>query len=62
MRGLKNTDTAILRGLQVYHNFIIPHESLNSETPADRVGIKIEGPNKWLTIIQNASKEGAANE
>ena len=32
------------------------------ETPAERAGIKVEGENKWLTIIQNASKEGAANE
>ena len=24
-------------------------------TPADKVGIKIEGENKWLTLIQNAS-------
>jgi len=62
MRGLKNTGTAILKGLQIYHNFIRPHESPNGETPADRVGIKVEGPNKWLAIIQNAAKEGAANE
>lgn len=31
------------------------HESLNGETPADRAGIRVEGDNKWLTIIQNAS-------
>ncbi|MDA4124267.1 MAG: DDE-type integrase/transposase/recombinase [Thaumarchaeota archaeon] len=57
MRGLKRADTPILKGLQIYHNFIRPHEALNGETPADRAGIKVEGPNKWLTIIQNASKE-----
>jgi len=56
MRGLKRTDTPILKGLQVYHNFIRPHEGLNGATPADRAGIKVEGDNKWLTIIQNASK------
>jgi len=55
MRGLKRTDTSILKGLQVYHNFIRPHEGLNGATPADRAGIKIEGDNKWLTIIQNAT-------
>ena len=54
MRGLKKMDTPILKGLQIYHNFVRPHESLNGETPADRAGIKIEGENKWLTIIQNA--------
>ncbi len=55
MGGLKRMDTPILKGLQVYHNFIRPHEGLNGETPADRAGIKVEGENKWLTLIQNAS-------
>ncbi|MGD0146283.1 MAG: hypothetical protein ABSB53_05460 [Nitrososphaerales archaeon] len=54
-RGLKTKDTPILKGYQLYHNFIRPHEALNGETPADRAGIKVEGENKWLTIIQNAS-------
>jgi len=55
-RGLKRTDSPILKGLQIYHNFIGPHEGLGGDTPADRVGINVEGENKWLTIIQNASK------
>ncbi len=55
MRGVKATDTAILKGLQIYHNFVRPHEGLKGDTPADRVGIKVEGTNKWLTLIQNAS-------
>jgi hypothetical protein len=54
-RGLKTKDTPILKSYQLYHNFIRPHEALNGETPADRAGIKVEGENKWLTIIQNAS-------
>jgi len=67
MRGLKNPDTAIIKGLQIYHNFIRPHEALGGDTPADRAGIKIEGKNKWLTIIQNAvhpesTKDGVQDE
>ncbi len=27
------------------------------KTPAEKCGIKIEGNDKWLTIIQNASHE-----
>lgn len=57
MRGLKRTDTPILKGYQLYHNFIRPHEALNGKTPADLAGIKVEGENKWLTIIQNASRK-----
>ena len=32
-----------------------PHESLIGETPAEKCSIKIEGENKWLTLIQNTS-------
>jgi len=56
MRGLKRTDTPILKGCQIYHNFIRPHEALNGDTPADRAGIRVKGENKWITLIQNAAK------
>jgi putative transposase len=56
MRGLKIDDTPILKGYQLYHNFIRPHEALEGKTPAEACGITVEGKNKWLTIIQNASK------
>jgi len=29
---------------------------LDGQTPAEKCGIKIEGKNKWITLIQNASK------
>ena len=56
MRGLKKPDTPILTGYQIFHNYIRPHESLEGKTPAEACGIKINGKNKWLTIIQNASR------
>ena len=56
MRGLKTKRTTILRGYQLYHNFIRPHEALNGKTPSEACGITIEGQNKWLTLIQNAQK------
>ncbi len=54
MRGLKRKRTPILQGYQLYHNFIRPHEALQGKTPAEACGIKVEGKNKWLTLIQNA--------
>jgi len=57
MRGLKKKDTAILKGYQVFHNYIRPHEALDGKTPAELAGIKIEGENKWITLIQNASRK-----
>lgn len=57
MRGLKIMDTPVLKGYQIYHNYFRPHMSLEGKTPADLCGIKIEGENKWITLIQNAKKD-----
>jgi len=61
MRSLKTSDTPILKGYRIFHNYIREHEGLNGETPADRAGIKIKGENKWMTIIQNASNQPRLN-
>ena len=57
MRTLEKPNTKILTGMQIYHNYVRPHEALNGKTPSEAAGIKVEGENKWLTIIQNASKK-----
>jgi putative transposase len=57
MRGLKTKETAILQGYQLFHNYIRPHMALNGKTPSEACGITIEGKNKWITLIQNASQE-----
>jgi putative transposase len=54
MRGLEKSDTPILAGYQIYHNFVRPHEGLDGKTPAEAAGVEINGKNKWITIIQNA--------
>ncbi len=56
MRSLKREDSPILTGMQIFHNFVRPHIGLHGRTPAEAAGIKVEGENKWLTIIQNAAK------
>jgi transposase-like protein len=56
MRGLEKVDTPILSGYQIFHNSVRPHEALKGKTPAEVAGIQIEGNNKWITIIQNASQ------
>lgn len=56
MRGLETKDTAILKGYQLFHNYIRPHMALDGATPADLAGIKVEGNDKWLTLIQNAAE------
>ena len=41
MRGLKKADTPILAGIQIYHNYMKPHEGLDGKTPAEIAGIRI---------------------
>lgn len=36
-------------------NYLRPHMGLNGMTPAEKCGIDIQGDNKWITLIQNAS-------
>jgi len=57
MRGLKKKDSPILKEYQVFHNYIRGHEGLEGKTPSEACGIKVEGNNKWLTLIQNASQQ-----
>jgi len=57
MRGIKKEDSMIFDGYQIYHNYVRPHMSLDGKTPAEKCGIKIEGNNKWITLIQNASQK-----
>ena len=55
IRGLKREDSAILTGLQLYHNFVRPHLGLaDPTTPAEAAGIHIQGDSKFLTLIQAA--------
>ena len=56
MRSLKKPDTSILTGYQIYHNYMRPHEALDGKTPADACGIEVQGENKSMTLIENASR------
>ena len=54
VRGVKSEESPLLKGSQIFHNFVGPHDGLNGITPADAAGIEVEGENKWITLIQNA--------
>jgi hypothetical protein len=56
VRGVKKEKSPLLTGYQIYHNFVRPHMRLNGKTPSDLAGIEVRGADKWLTLIQNASK------
>ena len=54
-RGLKKSDTPIIKGMWVYYNFTKKHGALNGQTPAENAKIDVDGKNKWKTLIQNAA-------
>ncbi len=56
VRGVKSESSPLISGFQIFHNFFRPHMGLDGKTPAEAAGIKIEGENPWITVIQNASK------
>jgi hypothetical protein len=54
-RNFKKTESPVLVGYQLHHNYVRPHMALENRTPAEKAGITVKGRNKWLTLIQNAS-------
>lgn len=46
--------TQIAEGQRIHYNFVKPHMALDGQTPAQAAGIKVEGDNAWLTLIENA--------
>lgn len=56
VRGVKKEDSVIIDGYQIYHNYLRPHISLDNKTPAEMCGIKVKGKDRWITLIQNATR------
>jgi putative transposase len=55
MRGMHTKETAqkIIEAVRIHYNLCREHSKLG-KTPAEASGIKIEGENKLMTLIQNA--------
>lgn len=41
--------------MKAYYNFTKKHGALNGKTPSEEAMIKVDGKNRWKTIIENAS-------
>ena len=54
-RGLKKFYIPLIDGMKAYYNYTKKHGSLDGKTPAEQALIKVDGKNKWITLIQNAS-------
>ena len=57
MRGMTTKESAqkVIEAIRIHYNYVREHSRLD-KTPAEASGIKVEGENKLLTLIQNASK------
>ena len=53
--SLRRIYTTLIDGIRMYYNFTKKHVGLKDKTPADVDKIKVDGLNKWQTLIQNTS-------
>ena len=58
-RSLKTENSPILDGMQIFHNYLRPNQGIDNHTPSELAGIEVNGDNKWLTLIQNASRKSS---
>jgi putative transposase len=57
MRGMQTRESAqkIIEAMRIHYNYVREHSKLG-KSPAEECGIKIEGENKLMTLIQNSVK------
>ncbi|MDP9305327.1 MAG: transposase [Thermoproteota archaeon] len=57
MRGTHTKETAqkIIEAMRIHYNFCREHSRLG-KTPSEASGIKIEGANKLMTLLQNSAQ------
>ncbi len=58
LHGSIESANVIMRGLEIYYNFIRKHESLKGRTPSELAcpELKFENPNRWLELIKLSNK------
>jgi hypothetical protein len=54
-RGTAGGIATFISDIQIYHNYVRPHELLDGKTPTEACGIVIIGENKWIALIQNTA-------
>ncbi len=48
---------ALMKGLEIYYNFIRKHEALNYKTPSElATDLEFKSPNRWLELIEISNK------
>jgi len=49
---------SLMKGIEIFYNFVKPHEALKGKTPSELAipSLQFETPNRWLELIQIANK------
>ena len=50
----------VIDAMWLYYNYLRPHMALGDITPAQKAGMLITGPNRLMTLIQNAAMSKSA--
>ena len=53
--GFNSENPALLFLFIIHYNFVCPHMCLNGKTPAEAMGIRVDGDDKWATPLAFAS-------
>lgn len=53
LHGSINSAYTLMKGIEIYYNFVRKHESLNYKTPSDvATNLEFKTPNRWLELIK----------
>lgn len=56
LHGSVESANALMKGIEIYYNFIKKHEGLKGKTPSElATDLKFKTPNRWLELIELAS-------
>lgn len=59
LHGSINSAYAIMKGIEIYYNFVKKHEALKGKTPSEIAipSLQFETPNRWLELIKFSNQQ-----
>jgi len=59
LHGSVKSAYALMKGIEIFYNFVKPHEALKGKTPSEMAipSLQFNTPNRWLELIQIANSQ-----